>query len=158
MNYQKLYHLSLLRKSGDISEEEFLNEKAKLGKQCSSPFLPGEKLGLDRDSYCMFLHLSHFCGYFIPLIGFAVPILLWILNKEDKKIDQQGKVVINWMFSSAIYALISIILSSIVIGLVTLVILIILDIVFPMIGTFKAKKGIIWKYPLSIKFFSIDEV
>jgi len=80
------------------------------------------------------------------------------LNKEDKKIDQHGKVVINWVFSSVIYTLISIVLSSIIVGLVTLAILIILDIVFPMIGTFKAKKGITWKYPLSIKFFSIDEV
>lgn len=35
-------------------------------------------------------------------------------------------------------------------------VLILLGIIFPLLGTFKAKKGIFWKYPLSIAFFDVD--
>ena len=69
-------------------------------------------------------------------------------------IDEQGKVVLNWMISSLIYSFVSAFLCFFLVGIPLLAVLLILMIVFPIIGGIKANEGIVWKYPLCISFFS----
>ncbi len=101
----------------------------------------------------MFLHLSVFAAYIVPLAGVIAPILIWQLKKaEFPEIDAHGKTVMNFIISMIIYSLISWLLVFVLVGLVLLVVLAIVGIVFPIIGALKANQGELWRYPLMIAF------
>ena len=102
----------------------------------------------------LFLHLSQFLGYVVPIAGKIVPILIWQLKKNEMPgLDEHGKNVTNWIISMFIYAIISGILCLILIGFPMVLALIVMEIVFPIIGGIKANNGEVWKYPLAIPFF-----
>jgi len=63
----------------------------------------------------------------------------------------------NWVFSSLIYAVISLLLCFILIGIPMLAALAICSIVFTIMGAMDANKGVIKNYPLTIKFFDVKE-
>ncbi|QRM89800.1 DUF4870 domain-containing protein [Lacinutrix sp. WUR7] len=59
-----------------------------------------------------FIHLSTFSRFIIPLGNFIGPIILWVANKDKSEfIDAHGKQAINFQISILLY--------SIVIGLLT---------------------------------------
>ena len=105
--------------------------------------------------WAMFLHLSLLAGLVVPGAGFILPIVLWQVKKETVPgLDAHGKVVANWMLSALIYAVVSGFLCLLLVGIPLLVILGLLSIIFPIIGGIRANEGILWKYPMSIQFFS----
>ena len=158
MDYDKLETLSNLRRSGEISEEEFNWEKERLRADKGSPFARGHQLNLEENNFLMLLHLTQFCGMLIPLIGSVIPVFLWLNNKDrSPKADLHGRIVFNWMFSFTFYLICSLLLSGAVIGLVTLGVLLILNVIFVMVGTFRARNGKIFEYPFSIQFFKVKE-
>lgn len=107
----------------------------------------------DINQWAMFLHLSQFAGYLIPLAGMLAPIIIWIMKKDDMpELDPHGKAVINWIISAFIYFVISGVLSVVLIGIPLLIILSVLAIVFPIVGAIKANGGEVWDYPMSIRF------
>jgi uncharacterized Tic20 family protein len=61
-------------------------------------------------------------------------------------------MVVNWLISSLIYFVVSLVLTIVLIGILGLVALGIMSIVFPIIGGIKANNGELWEYPLTIKF------
>lgn len=106
--------------------------------------------GMLENTYIMLMHLSQFAGVLIPLTGFIVPILMWIANKDNNlNVDIQGKNILNFMISFAIYGVASAIT---IIGIPIAVIVCILYIIFVIIATVKANDGEYWKYPLTIQF------
>ena len=109
----------------------------------------------DANQYSMFIHLSQFLGIFTG-IGIIVPVILWLIKKDESPvIDNNGKIVINWILSLLIYAACAGILCIIVIGIPLLIALAVCDFIFIILGSIKASSGVLWKYPLSIEFFSI---
>ncbi|MDO6598158.1 DUF4870 domain-containing protein [Oceanihabitans sp. 2_MG-2023] len=59
-----------------------------------------------------FIHLSTFSRFIIPLGNFLGPIILWVANKDKSEfVDAHGKQAINFQISILLY--------SIVIGLLT---------------------------------------
>jgi uncharacterized protein len=102
----------------------------------------------------LFLHLSQLANVIFFPVGIVAPILIWQLNKDKMPaLDPHGKMVVNWMISSMIYGIVSIILVFVLIGLIPLLGLIIAGIAFPIIGAVKANNnGELWEYPLTIKF------
>ena len=109
--------------------------------------------GMDEQTFLTLMHVSQLAGFIVPFLGLALPIIMWVTNKDNNEnIDQQGKHITNWVISSMIYAVASAILMIIVIGFITLIGVAILGIVFPIMGAIKANKGEIWKYPLTIQF------
>jgi uncharacterized Tic20 family protein len=103
--------------------------------------------------WAMILHFSVFAAYVIPLAGLVAPILIWQLKKTElPEIDAHGKVVLNWIISSIIYAVVFVLLKFLLIGIPLLIVLRLLCIIFPIIGGIKANNGELWKYPLSIPF------
>lgn len=102
----------------------------------------------------LFLHLSQFASLVFPMLGILAPILIWQLNKDKMPaLEAHGKMVTNWMISTIIYFIVSVILIFVFfIGLIPLVGLMIAGIVFPIIGAVKANEGELWEYPLTIKF------
>ena len=101
----------------------------------------------------MFLHLSQLANVILFPIGIIVPIVLWQTQKDKiPALDAHGKMVVNWMISSTIYAVISIVLMFVIIGFLTILAVGLMGIVFPIIGGIKANNGELWEYPLTIKF------
>lgn len=101
----------------------------------------------------LFLHLSQLANIIIPLSGFIIPIVIWQTQKDKTPaLDAHGKMVVNWIISSVIYAAVSVVLMFVLIGFLTIFAVAIMGIVFPIIGGIKANNDELWEYPLTIKF------
>lgn len=138
-----------LKESGAITEEEFTRSKEKLLSREPAP-------AIDVNSWATIIHLSQLLGLLIPVAGWVVPIILWVLKKNDSPfIDANGRIVINWIISEFIYAMVCVLLCLILIGIPLLIVLMVLGVVFPIIGGVKASNGEAWPYPMSIRFFSV---
>ena len=100
------------------------------------------------------LHLSLLAGLIIPLGGLIVPVVIYILKKDELPgLEAHWHVVLNWLISALIYFVVCFILFIVVIGVFLMWALGLLCLIFPIIGAIKANDGQVWPYPLSIKFF-----
>lgn len=110
-----------------------------------------ESLGSREKNWAVVLHLSQLAGYAVPVAGFAAPVAIWLLKKEDMpSLDQHGRNVLNWIITELIYGVVALILCLVGIGFLLLFVLGIVGVVFPIIGAIKASDGVTWKYPLTI--------
>jgi len=101
----------------------------------------------------LFLHLSQFAAFIVPILGLVAPIILWQIKKDEiPALDAHGKMVTNWIISSFIYSIISIVLMFVLVGFFTFLALLVMSVVFPIVGAIKANNGELWEYPLTIKF------
>lgn len=158
--YDDLERLQALREKGTITEEEFQREKKRIlddaerkSNFTSSDFDKKPLWGLDERNYITIMHASQFAGTVIPLAGYIVPVLMWLQGKESSAaIDVHGKHIINWMISLFIYVCIASILVFVGIGVFMLVALGIINLVFVIKGAIRASEGIVWPYPMTIKF------
>ncbi|HVF46148.1 MAG TPA: DUF4870 domain-containing protein [Pyrinomonadaceae bacterium] len=117
------------------------------------PFGPLQLDTADQRQMGMFLHLSQLANVILFPVGIIVPIILWQTQKEKMPaLDAHGKMVVNWMISVTIYAVVSIILMFVIIGFLTILAVAVMGVVFPIIGAVKANNGELWQYPLTIKF------
>ncbi|RIK73820.1 MAG: hypothetical protein DCC68_24230 [Planctomycetota bacterium] len=160
--------LQELYRSGALSEAEFQAAKARLIASESPPprssagtfaaFAGNANIDSQTRTWAMLIHLTQFAGHVAPLAGLVVPIVLWQIKKNELPgIDVHGRNVANWILSELIYAVVSVLLCFVVVGVPLLIALGILSIVFPIIGGVKAASGEAWRYPLSIRFFSDPE-
>ena len=111
---------------------------------------------MEEKQFCLFMHLSQFAGFVIPTAGIILPLVMWLTAKGDSPMaDAHGRIILNWNISSFIYAILSVALLFVFVGIFTLIALAIVWFLFPIIGCIKAGQGETWKYPLSIPFFSV---
>lgn len=158
MDLEQIEKLNDLKQKGLISEEEYQQAKARiLGGQNDKIVQPHTILQTNNYDYAMVLHLTQFCSWLFPFLGLVVPLIMWQSKKEDPYVDEQGKVVMNWVFSSIIYAIVCLLLFIILIGIPLLAALAICSVVFTIMGAMDANKGVIKNYPLTIKFFTVNE-
>lgn len=109
--------------------------------------------GMEVNAYCMLMHLSSLAGFVVPFLGLALPIVMWATNKDESPmIDKQGKIILNWIITATILAIIGVILIIVLIGIPILLAVGIAGIIFNIIGAIKANKGEIYQYPMSIPF------
>ena len=153
MKYENLKTLDELREKGSITEEEFQREKAKILTEDDSVFsgTPNKPLfGMTERTYLMLMHLSQFASWLIPLVGIVIPILMWTTNKDtNAEVDRHGKNILNFTISYAIY---SIALFIIILGIPFLFVLFAIYAVAVVIASVKARNGEYWQYPLTIRF------
>ena len=149
--YDDLKALEELRERGAISEEEYQNEKNKILNSSGKKDL----WGIEESQFLMFMHLSLFAGYLIPLAGYALPIAMWLSFKdENANVNLHGKNILNFIISWAIYCSVAGILTIILIGLPILIALGITNVVFIILAAIKASAKEYWEYPLSIRFLN----
>lgn len=107
----------------------------------------------DQRQMGLFLHLSQLANLIIPIAGIVLPIVLWQTQKDKMPaLDAHGKMIVNWLISSLIYSVVSVILMFVIVGFFTLIAVALMGIIFPIIGAVKANNGEFWEYPLTIKF------
>lgn len=156
MKYENLRILDELRQKGSITEEEYEREKTKILNEQENAFSSASKkplFGLEENTYLMLMHLTQFSGVIVPLLGYILPILMWITNKEaNENVDKHGKNILNFTISFLIYSAISALSIFILIGIPLLLIIGVLYIVFVVMAAVKANNGEYWKYPLTIEF------
>lgn len=100
------------------------------------------------------LHLSLLAGLVIPLGGLVVPVVIYFVKKDDVPgLEPHWHVVVNWLLSAIIYAVVCVVLMIVLIGFILIWALGLLALIFPIIGAIKANDGEVWSYPLSIRFF-----
>lgn len=157
MDLEQIEKLNDLKQKGLISEEEYQQAKARILGGQNHQAQPHTIVQTNNYDYAMVLHLTQFCSWLFPFLGLVVPLIMWQSKKDDAYVNEQGKVVMNWVFSSLIYAVISILLCFILIGIPMLAALAICSIVFTIMGAMDANKGVIKNYPLTIKFFDVNE-
>ena len=156
MDLNKLEQLHALREKGAISEEEFTRAKAKLlGEQS---VFNDVSVNLDNRNYSMLMHFAQLLCFLFPVVGWAVPLVMWQIKKEDDYIDQQGRIVCNWILSSLVYTLIGIVLAFILIGFLWLFALFVCSVIFIIMGGLRARDGEIRNYPLTISFLSVRPI
>jgi uncharacterized Tic20 family protein len=170
---EEIERLSQLRRAGALSEEEFVEAKARvLRGDHAAPFAGPDQSSYDSPQYddryddyqrlsgdlsanqwAMALHLSLLAGYAIPLAGFVVPVVIWQIKKDQFPIiDHHGRNAVNWMISSVLYLVLSFILAFVLIGIIGFLLLGLLAVACPIIAAVKASSGEVWKYPLAIEF------
>lgn len=104
----------------------------------------------------VFTHLSQLLDFVTGIGGFIVPLIIWLVKKDEIfDMDRHGKAIINFRISMFLYLLICIpfvllfgfgLLGFIAIGL--------FYIIFPIINAVRANNNQQPNYPLSIKFLS----
>jgi len=149
MNYEDLKTLDELRRNGTITEEEYQREKDKIFNQSNdSPFL-----GMSENSYVALMHISQLGGYVLPGLGFFLPLILWLINKDNNtRVNANGKEIMNFIISMIIYAVISGILCIILVGFFLLGLIAVLHIACAIIAAIRASHGENYIYPLTIRF------
>jgi len=102
----------------------------------------------ETNQWAMFIHFSILAGWAIPIAGLVVPILLWQIKKDELPgIVPHAHVVLNWIVTSVVYAIICFILTFILIGVLGFIALGLATIIFAIIGGLKANEGEVWEYP-----------
>lgn len=130
----------------DLAAEEPGEQKKKVKRRTLTP---------SEANWAMGCHLAAVFGY-ISFIGFVVgPLVVWFLKKnEDAFVDEQGKEAVNFQLSMILYYIGAAILSLVLIGIPILIGLFIFQLVEIILASVRAKDGIDYRYPMTIRFIS----
>lgn len=99
------------------------------------------------NNYLMFMHLSQLASLLVPMVGFVIPLVMWLTKKDENDlIDRQGREIMNWLIFELIALVVCIALAFIIIGIPLALVLAVLGIVYPIIGAVKASNGEFYRY------------
>ena len=105
------------------------------------------------NAFAMWCHLGTFSGILIPLGNFLVPLLIWLLKKdEDPLVEDQGKESLNFQISVFLYAVVSGMLVFLFVGIFLLLVLALFAIVQVIKASLSASEGKSYRYPLCMRF------
>ena len=104
----------------------------------------------------VFKHLSQLLDFVTVIGGFIVPLLLWLVKKDEVfDMDRHGKAILNFRISMFLYLLICIPFVLLFgLGLLGFIVIGLFYIIFPIINAVRASNNQQPNYPLSIKFLS----
>lgn len=104
-------------------------------------------------TWATFCHLGAFSGYFFPFAHIIVPLVLWLIKKDEMPlVNDQGKESLNFQISMTLYYILSTILIIALIGVLLLIALSVFNLIVVIIASVKANKGEKYRYPLCIRF------
>lgn len=112
-------------------------------------------------TWCILCHATALLGGGLPAIGHLVgPLIIWLLKKDEyPEVDAHGKESLNFQISMMIYAaalaVIVFVLLFVIVGFLLIPlfgILYLADIVLVIIASIKASEGVLFRYPLTIRF------
>jgi len=99
-------------------------------------------------------HLSQLLDFVTGIGGFIVPLVLWLVKKDEVYgMNEHGKAILNFRISMFIYLLIcipAVLLFGL--GILGLIVIGFFYLIFPIINAVKASNNEAPSYPLSIQF------
>ncbi|HIK43344.1 MAG TPA: DUF4870 domain-containing protein [Leptolyngbyaceae cyanobacterium M65_K2018_010] len=97
-------------------------------------------------------HLSALSGLIIPFGCIVGPLIIWLIKREEMPfVDHQGKEALNFNLSMTIYMMVAAILIFVLIGIPLVILLAVTWIVLVVWAAVKAKEGIAYRYPLTLR-------
>lgn len=173
----ELARLEELRRIGSLTEIEFEEAKRQvlagqagtgsgpvqsamgasgLASDIHSSDIPRSDIhGVDEKLWCTLMHLSQLLT--ISGLGIVVPIVMWITSKdESEEARRHGARMMNWFLTSIIFACVGFLLTIFLVGIPLLMLLALLELIFPIIAAIKANGGEAWSYPFAIRFIPED--
>ncbi len=103
------------------------------------------------NTLCHLTALAVFIG--IPFGNIIGPLVIWLIKRHDiASVNDHGKEALNFQISMSIYALVTIPLTIILIGIPLFIALAITDLILVIIASVKANNGEFFSYPLTIRF------
>jgi len=107
----------------------------------------------DARTWAMLCHIGAFAGYIIPFGHIIAPLVIWLIKKDESPfVDDQGRESLNFQISMSIYAIIALLLTLVVIGVVLLIAVVIFDVIMVIIAAVRANTGERYRYPLCMRF------
>jgi hypothetical protein len=102
----------------------------------------------------MLLHLSQLLDFVTGIGGFIVPLVIWLLKKDEiYAMDRHGKALINFRISMFILCLVAIpLILALGLGLLILFAVPFIIGIFAVLNAIKANNGEYPNYPLSYEF------
>ena len=156
----EISRLEQLRSQGSLTEEEFAEAKRQVlsgeGQATSGTHVAGttDIFCVAEDTWCVLMHLSQLISW--SGVGLIAPIVMWLLGKDQSELVRlHGARVMNWLISCVIYAAIGGVLFPFLIGIPILIVVAILNFIFPIMAAIKCHNGELWSYPLAIRL--LDE-
>jgi uncharacterized Tic20 family protein len=114
---------------------------------------PDAKRQKDERTYGMLCHLLALAGFVVPFGNIIGPLIIWLMKKDEFPfVNDQGKQSLNFQISMMIYAIISAVLTLVIIGLFLLIAVGITNLVLVIIASMRANEGQAYRYPLAIQF------
>ena len=97
-------------------------------------------------------HLSQLLDFVSGIGGFVVPLIIWLIKKDEiKHMDETGKAILNFRISMFIYVLLCIpLILFLGLGILGLIILAFFYLVFPISNAIKASNNLPPNYPFSL--------
>ncbi len=114
----------------------------------------------EENTWGMICHLAALGMYVFPTFGNIIGALVAWLVFKDRSVfaDDQGKESLNFQLSLTLYSAIGIAFCIMTLGLGLLVvvplfgIMAILQIIFIVVAALEANKGVLYRYPVTIRF------
>jgi uncharacterized Tic20 family protein len=107
----------------------------------------------EEKTWATFCHLGALSLYIFPLGHLIVPLVLWLIKKDEMPlVNDQGKESLNFQISMTLYYILSAILIVALIGCILLAVLSVFNLIVVIIASVKANKGEKYRYPLCIRF------
>ena len=106
----------------------------------------------DERNLALLSHIGTLAGYLVGFGHILVPLLIWLLKKDESEFVRRNAVEsLNFQISMTIWFIISAILVFVLIGIPMLVVLGIIDLVCIILATIRASHGETYRYPLTIR-------
>ena len=100
----------------------------------------------------LFAHLSSLAGLIIPFGNILGPLIIWQVKKDSLPFAaDQGKEALNFHITIAIAAIISGLLTLVLIGFLLLPLVGLAWLIFTIIGAMKANNGEAYRYPFALR-------
>ena len=98
-------------------------------------------------------HLSGFAGYLLPFASVIAPLVLWMLWRDsDEFVHEQGREALNFQISVLIYAVASLVLIVLLVGILLIFAVAVFQLVLMVMAAVTADKGQHYRYPLTLRF------
>ena len=106
----------------------------------------------DEKTLAMWCHLGTLAGFVFPFGNFLVPILIWLMKKDEYPlVDDQGKEAINFQISIFLYSILGFALIVVFVGIVLLLVLALFALIQIIRASISASRGERYRYPLCVR-------
>lgn len=106
----------------------------------------------DEKTWGMLAHLSSLSGFIIPFGSLLGPLIIWLVKRDTMPfVDDQGKEALNFNITVTIAAIVSGILTLVLIGFLLLAVVVVGWLVLTIMATIEANKGIPYRYPFTLR-------
>lgn len=106
----------------------------------------------EQKTWGMIAHLSSLAGLIIPLGNVIGPLIVWLVKKDTMPfVDDQGKEALNFNITVFIAAVVSGLLTLVLIGFLLLLVVGLGWLVLTIMAGIKANEGNSYRYPFTLR-------